>query len=351
MSDVAKPMRSLLAACAIIAAAALSTDGNAAPGRGIEPRLREPAGPLGVMPLPPAPSKNGTSPALALAALDRRIADLDAEEQQSKRDLNDLGAKIAEAHTRSLSRGRAFYRLTRAGMLPVGGGFNELVSHAMRVERARRGLAADLEAEKTLRSHGGDLSRSLERIARDRVALGSQRSSVDAARAVADDESRRQSAFDRAFTAPSTGAGEYVAVYGGNGAAPDHGGSGFATSRGRLLFPLAGRSEVRPAHREGTDGPGLEIRGTLGAPVRAVFGGRVAFADRYGPYGRLVILDHGDHYYSVSGNLAGMEVKVGDEVTAGERIGTVGDDGKGAMLYFEVRHGTETLPPSPWLGI
>ncbi|MEA2752933.1 MAG: murein hydrolase activator [Myxococcales bacterium] len=351
MSDVAKPMRSLLAACAIIAAAALSTDGNAAPGRGIEPRLREPAGPLGVMPLPPAPSKNGTSPALALAALDRRIADLDAEEQQSKRDLNDLGAKIAEAHTRSLSRGRAFYRLTRAGMLPVGGGFNELVSHAMRVERARRGLAADLEAEKTLRSHGGDLSRSLERIARDRVALGSQRSSVDAARAAADDESRRQSAFDRAFTAPSTGASEYVAVYGGNGAAPDHGGSGFATSRGRLLFPLAGRSEVRPAHREGTDGPGLEIRGTLGAPVRAVFGGRVAFADRYGPYGRLVILDHGDHYYSVSGNLAGMEVKVGDEVTAGERIGTVGDDGKGAMLYFEVRHGTETLPPSPWLGI
>ena len=28
-----------------------------------------------------------------------------------------------------------------------------------------------------------------------------------------------------------------------------------------------------------------------------------AFADRYGPYGRIVILDHGDHYYSVSGDL------------------------------------------------
>ncbi len=351
MSNAAKPLRTLLTMCAIALAGALATDGNAAPGRGIEPRLREPAGLLGVMPLPPAPSPKGTSPALALAALDRRIADLDAEEQQSKRDLNDLGAKIAEAHARSLSRGRAFYRLTRAGMLPVGGGFNELVSHAMRVERARRGLAADLQAEKTLRSHGGDLSRNLERVARDRVALGSQRSAVDAARAAADDESRRQSAFDRAFTAPSTGANEYVAVYGGNGAAPDHGGSGFASSRGRLLFPLAGRSEVVAAHREGTGGPGLEIRGTLGAPVRAVFGGRVVFADRYGAYGRLVILDHGDHYYSVSGNLAGMEVKVGDEVTGGERIGTVGDDGKGPMLYFEVRHGTETVPPSPWLGI
>ena len=85
--------------------------------------------------------------------------------------------------------------------------------------------------------------------------------------------------------------------------------------------------------------------------VRAVFGGRVAFADRYGPYGRLVILDHGDHYYSVSGNLASLDVKVGDEVSGGERLGTVGDEGRGPMLYFEIRHGTETLPPGGWLGL
>jgi murein hydrolase activator len=343
-------LRGLMGVAALVGAGAFASDGHAAPGKNALPRTHEPAGPLGVVPLPPPPSAAGTSPALALAALDRRIADLDAEEQQSKRELGELGAKIAEAHARTLGRGRAFYRLTRAGMLPVGGGFNELVSHAMRVERSRRVLAADLAAEKKLRSHGGDLSRALERVARDRVALGSQRSAMDAARLAVEDESRRQSAFDRAFST-SNGGSEYVAVYGGNGAAPDHGAGGFATARGRLLFPLAGRSEVRPARREGTDGPGLEIRATLGAVVRAVFGGRVAFADRYGTYGRLVILDHGDHYYSVSGNLAAMEVKVGDEVSAGERIGTVGDEGRGAMLYFEVRHGTETIPPSPWLGI
>ena len=62
-------------------------------------------------------------------------------------------------------------------------------------------------------------------------------------------------------------------------------------------------------------------------------------------------LDHGEHYYTVSGNLAGIDVKVADEVAAGERIGTVGDDGHGAMLYFEVRRGTETIAPGPWLGI
>jgi murein DD-endopeptidase MepM/ murein hydrolase activator NlpD len=286
---------------------------------------------------------------LALAALDRRIADLDAEEDVSKRELSELGARIAEAHARSLMTGRSFYRLTRAGMLPVGGGFGALVSHALRVERARRSLAAGLGAEKKLRERGVGLSRSLERIARDRVALASQRTAMDAARIAVEDEARRQQAFDRAF-ATSNGSTDYVAIYGGNGA-PSGLAGGFATSKGRLLFPLAGRSEVRPAKREGTDGPGLEIRSVAGAPVRAVFGGRIAFADRYGPYGRLVIVDHGEHYYSVSGNLAAVDVKVGDEVSAGERIGTVGDEGRGPMLYFEIRHATQTLAPGPWLGL
>lgn len=297
-------------------------------------------------PAAPAPA----SPALALAALDRRIADLDAEEDVSKRELGELGGKIAEAHGRALGRGRAFYRLTRAGMLPVGGGFRELVTHALRVERSRRALASDLASEKKLRERGVLLARGLERIARDRVALASQRTAMDAARLAVEDESRRQQAFDRAF-ATSNGGSDYVAVYGGNGAAPAAAMGGFAASKGRLLFPLTGRSEVRPAKREGTDGPGLEIKSVQGAPVRAVFGGRVAFADRYGPYGRLVIVDHGDHYYSVSGNLAAVDVKVGDEVSAGERLGTVGDEGRGPMLYFEIRHATQTVAPSSWLGL
>jgi murein DD-endopeptidase MepM/ murein hydrolase activator NlpD len=327
-----------------------SSDGNAAPGARDRDRDLVPVAPA---PPPPMPAQAGgprQSTGRARAALDRRIADLDAEEEVSKRELSELGSKIAEAHARSLARGRSFYRLTRAGMLPVGGGFSELVSHALRVERSRRSLAAELVSEKKLRERGGLLSHALERIARDRVALASQRTAMDAARLAVEDEARRQAAFDRAF-ATSSGSTEYVAVYGGNGAAPAALPGGFASSKGRLLFPLAGRSEVRPAKREGTDGPGLEIKTTAGAPVRAVFGGRVAFADRYGPYGRLVIVDHGDHYYTVSGNLAVMDVKVGDDVSAGERLGTVGDEGRGPMLYFEIRHATQTVPPAPWLGL
>lgn len=299
----------------------------------------------------PPPTTAVGNPALALAALDRRIADLDTEEAAAKQEIAALGGRIADAHARVVAHGKAFYRLTRAGMLPVGGGFDHLVRHAMRVERSRRAVANDVELEKTLRARGAELSRALERVARDRVALASQRTAMDAARLAMEDEQRRTAAFDRAFQS-SAGASEYVAVYGGAGAPPeDATRSGFQSSRGRLLFPVAGRAEVRPAKREGTDGPGLEIHANAGTPVRAVYAGRVAFADRYGPYGRIVIVDHGDHYYTVSGNLASIDVKVASDVAAGERLGTVGDEGQGAMLYFEIRHGSQTIPPQAWLGL
>ncbi len=298
---------------------------------------------------PPNPSQT-----LALAALDRKIADLDAEESTAKHELASLSGKVNDAHQKAVQRGRSFYRMTRAGMLALGGGFDALVTHAMRVERQRRALISDLEEERNQRSRGAKLAMSLERVAKERVALSTERSAMDVARLAMQDESRRQEAFDRAFAAPS-GADEngYVAIYGSANASPDPsgGGSAFSSAKGKLLFPVTGRTEVKQAHREGTDGPGLEVLSSAGTSVRAVFAGRVAFADRYGPYGKLVIVDHGEHYYSVSGNLASIDVKVGDEISSGERIGTVGDEGRGAMLYFEIRHGTQTVPPSPWLGL
>jgi septal ring factor EnvC (AmiA/AmiB activator) len=237
--------------------------------------------------------------------------------------------------------------------LPVGGGFDSLVSHAMHVERVRHALQGDLDHEHTLRQHGGEIAKDLERVAKDRDALASQRTSMDAARLAMEDEVRRQAAFEKAFES-SHGGNDYVAVYGGSQTkdmVEPSSPTGFAALRGRLLFPVSGRAEVRPARREGADGPGVEIVASAGTGVRAVFAGRVAFTDRYGAYGRIVILDHGEHYYTVSGNLGAVDVKVGDEVSAGERVGTVGDDGQGAVLYFEIRHGSQTVAPGPWLGL
>ena len=289
-----------------------------------------------------------SDPALALAAIDRKIADLNATEQSDKLEIARQGAQIGGVRAKVLARGRAFYKLTRAGLLPVGGGFDSLVTYAMRVERMRRLLAKDLGEESRLRSRAVDLSSDIERIARDRVALASQRSAIDAARQAVLEESRRQQAFDRAFQTSTGVSADYVAV-GGSELGFDAPAEGFAAARGRLVFPVAGRADIRPARR--ADGPGLEIHAPAGSAVRAAFAGHVAFADRYGPYGRIVILDHGAHYYTVSGNLDEIDVKIGQDVGAGERIGTVGDDGPGPMLYFEVRHGSQTVSPAAWLGL
>ena len=96
---------------------------------------------------------------------------------------------------------------------------------------------------------------------------------------------------------------------------------------------------------------GVEFDAPLGAAVEAVAAGQVRFAGWFRGYGKLVILDHGDEYFTISGHLADIRVEVGDEVESRGVIGTVGDTGSlsGPRLYFEVRHGREPQDPTKWL--
>jgi septal ring factor EnvC (AmiA/AmiB activator) len=96
---------------------------------------------------------------------------------------------------------------------------------------------------------------------------------------------------------------------------------------------------------------GVEFDAPLGVAVKAVAAGQVRFAGWFRGYGKLVILDHGDEYFTISGHLADIRVEVGDEVESRGVIGTVGDTGSlsGPRLYFEVRHGREPQDPSVWL--
>jgi septal ring factor EnvC (AmiA/AmiB activator) len=99
------------------------------------------------------------------------------------------------------------------------------------------------------------------------------------------------------------------------------------------------------------DGAGLLMHTYMGAPARAVFPGRVAFADDYPQYGKTVILDHGDGYFTVTAELSSLDVRSGEDLPAGARLGLTGTAGARGTLYFEVRHHTETLEPGQWFGI
>ena len=88
-----------------------------------------------------------------------------------------------------------------------------------------------------------------------------------------------------------------------------------------------------------------------GNPVRAVYRGRVAFADWFQNYGLVVILGHGNDYYTIYGHLERVQVRTGEFVDAGAEIGTVGDTGSldGPSLYFEIREGSDAIDPEAWL--
>lgn len=283
--------------------------------------------------------------------LDRLLARLDTEEQSLKSEMVDLGPKLDLVRRRMTARGRAYYRLIRAGLLPAGGGFDALVDHAAHVERARMALERDVAAEGSLLRRTLEIDARLLKLREGRAPLELQREAMSRARVALQETEERRSAFARAFETSQRP--DSVAIYGADLGPPAEGArSGFRALKGRLPFPIAGRAEVRRVNRPGAGGPGVELVAAIGAPVRSVAAGRVAFADSYDDHGITVILDHGDHYYSVYSNLGAAEVRVGESVSSGGRIGVVGaGNGRGAALYFELRHNAATVDPSPWLGL
>ncbi len=129
-------------------------------------------------------------------------------------------------------------------------------------------------------------------------------------------------------------------------------------ARGKLPFPLPlGKVEVHfgratdPRFGLVTLQKGIDVRAPLGTPVHAIWEGKIVHAGWFKGFGHLMIIDHGDGFFSLMAHLDQLEKAVGDEVHRGDRVGTVGDSGslKGPYLYFELRDGQKPLDPERWL--
>ncbi|MGQ9694792.1 MAG: murein hydrolase activator EnvC family protein [Thermodesulfobacteriota bacterium] len=132
---------------------------------------------------------------------------------------------------------------------------------------------------------------------------------------------------------------------------------GFANHRGKLPFPVEGRllstfgRNENPKFNTFTIQKGIEIEAPLGAEVRAIYDGRVLYADWFKGYGKILIIDHGEGFYTLFGHASQLLKKPGDEVKAGDVVALVGDTGslKGPCLYFEIRRQGKPLNPLEWL--
>ncbi|HEX8043596.1 M23 family metallopeptidase [Candidatus Deferrimicrobium sp.] len=84
---------------------------------------------------------------------------------------------------------------------------------------------------------------------------------------------------------------------------------------------------------------GVDIRLPEGTPVRAIADGQVAFAGEQFFGGRSVVIDHGGGVFSIYYHLKEYSVAEGQEISRGDRIGSVGATGRatGPHLHFGVR--------------
>ena len=287
-----------------------------------------------------------------LGAARGQLASAQARAEEVDTRLTQLENKRSDLRARLTADGRALYRLGRNGMLPITSGLEGLLGHASRMQRLERIVRADLTSLTDLQGELGKLHSEQQSLARELAARDREVVELERVQAAAIQQQIEQNllgasaAAARYQPAPDDGAARMnygLSVHGERAADPQR----FADQRGALALPISGPSSIQEATRAESGGPGLEFSTQRGVAVRAAAAGRVVFSDRYGSYGQLVIVDHGDRYYTVYGGFGGVDVQVGDEISKSARLGTSGT----GSIYFEVRRGTKTEDARPWLGL
>jgi murein DD-endopeptidase MepM/ murein hydrolase activator NlpD len=99
--------------------------------------------------------------------------------------------------------------------------------------------------------------------------------------------------------------------------------------------------------------PGIDFKGERGDAAKCTANGRVVFAGWFGGYGNCVRIQHKNNFETLYGHLSRIVVKVGQEVTAGEKIGEIGSTGRstGNHLHYEVRKNGKPVNPISYLSL
>lgn len=111
-------------------------------------------------------------------------------------------------------------------------------------------------------------------------------------------------------------------------------------------FGLRFRGILPEVHR------GVDLGIPTGTPIRAMSGGRIAFAGWQGGYGNAVWIDHGGRVWTLYAHLSRIDVVAGRNVGPGQVIGLSGATGdvSGPHLHFEVWRWGRPVDPVPLLG-
>ncbi len=134
-------------------------------------------------------------------------------------------------------------------------------------------------------------------------------------------------------------------------------GTDFFDKRGTLSMPVSGSRlekfgvNIDHKYKNKIKNNGIFIESQKNKPVRSVHPGEVSYVGEIRGLGKIVIIEHGDHYYTVYGNNHKVFVSEGDKVTLNQKIGSTGYSPYHNVFgsYFEIRYFTEPVDPSKWL--
>jgi len=114
--------------------------------------------------------------------------------------------------------------------------------------------------------------------------------------------------------------------------------SGFGWRR----HPTTGKSRMH----EGTD-----LAAAIGTPIYATADGVVAFAGWANGYGKVIKIQHAMGFETRFGHLSKFNVKKGQRVSRGDRIGDMGNTGRstGPHVHYEIRIGGKPVNPMTYI--
>jgi murein DD-endopeptidase MepM/ murein hydrolase activator NlpD len=128
---------------------------------------------------------------------------------------------------------------------------------------------------------------------------------------------------------------------------------------GEMMWPVPGNTiitsdfgvRVHPITKKETMHTGIDISASTNTTVVAAQSGTVIYADWYGGYGKVVIIDHGGGYSTLYAHNNSLLVSVGDAVSKGDSIAKSGSTGfsTGPHVHFEVRVNGEYVDPIPYV--
>ncbi len=117
-----------------------------------------------------------------------------------------------------------------------------------------------------------------------------------------------------------------------------------ALSTSPSIWPIRGRINSSFGYRNApftgrrTFHKGIDIKGTMGAPIVASAAGVVTKSGYSGAYGILVVINHGGGIITKYSHMQNATVKVGEKVKRGDMVGRIGMTGRttGPHLHYEV---------------